>query len=455
MINKEQAMKKYKWTKVFFCSAIIGFIITGLWYQFASVAESVHISIFTILLILSSAALGAGCVAFFFEHRMNLFGKRFDQAKRNHDTQWIDSIQGDELGAVSFVLKSLSMDVSGAVDEVAMHRARLYAILQNMDQGVIALNDEGEIFVVNDRAKTLLGFASLKKGDHLQGNTALMHLRAMIQALQPGEHQEKELKVFADENRLLQVYIAALPQRAAGGTLIVLSDITRMRKLETMRSSFVGNVTHELKTPLTSIASYVELLQRGMDDEGKRKQAYDVIAIETERLQTLINDTLILSEIEVMPEELDEDTYDVISVFDEVCVGMESLAEKYKIDIVREMPSELFVNGNPLRMKQLLQNLLENAIKYNKPNGTVTVKMRRDAQWFFLQVSDTGIGIAEEHQERLFERFYRVDEGRSREHGGTGLGLSIVKHIVTLYGGEITCESQEGLGTTFFVRLKV
>lgn len=403
-------------------------------------------------------AIGAGIMAHVFEVKLHNLSERFAEAKRQNDTAWIQSVQAGEFGELTYMLQNMADDMYKIIRELEKNRARLFAILQNMDNGVVAADKEGRISLINNRAKEFLGLDTLEKGSMLEGNSALLRLRRLIENVQDDhEPQRGDISVFGEMDRLLSVYAAALPDAAGGGSLTVLNDITRLTKLENMRTTFVANVTHELKTPLTSICGYIELLQQGLDQEEMRQRAYEVIAIEAERLQKLIADILTLSEIEALrgtDANENVDTFDVIPILHKIMESVDILLRKKHVHIRIEAPEQLNVSGSPFRMRQLMENLIVNAIQYNVEGGDIWIKIRRDPQWFFFQIHDTGIGVAQEHHERLFERFYRVDKARSREQGGTGLGLSIVKHIVALYGGEVCMASQEGGGTTFFVKIR-
>ncbi len=228
----------------------------------------------------------------------------------------------------------------------------------------------------------------------------------------------------------------------------------KLGKLEKIRTEFVTNVTHELKTPLTSIRGFVETLRNGaLNDAGAAAKFLMIIDIEAERLNNLINDILYLSEIETGVKDGNIAMHLLKPIVEEVASMLGNQAEKRNIGIYTEIEDMLQLTANRDRIKQLLINLIDNAVKYNIDGGSVIVKAWRDEGNVLISVKDTGIGIPEEYQERIFERFYRVDKGRSRSMGGTGLGLSIVKHIVNLYNGDIHVKSQSGKGTEFTVRL--
>ncbi|HAL73634.1 MAG TPA: hypothetical protein DCM45_00910 [Clostridiales bacterium] len=242
------------------------------------------------------------------------------------------------------------------------------------------------------------------------------------------------------------------------GFILTFHDVSEIRKIQKMRSDFVSNVTHELKTPLTSIRGFIDTLRAGALDKPEVAGRFlEIIDIEAERLHKLISDILILSEIEDMRQDHDLEDFDINALIDSVVVLLDETAASRQVTIIAESDgSTLPVHANPFRIKQVLINLAENAIKYNLEGGKVMIKAERLSKNLVrLSVSDTGPGIAPEHQERIFERFYRVDTSHSRELGGTGLGLSIVKHIAQLYGGSAKVISQPGLGATFIVDLAI
>jgi signal transduction histidine kinase len=220
-------------------------------------------------------------------------------------------------------------------------------------------------------------------------------------------------------------------------------------RVENIRRSFVANVTHELNTPLTSISGFIETLQEGAaEDPDTRMKFLDIIAIETARLQRLIEDLLVLSEIENKRESTLE-TINIKYSVDKTVDLVLPIAEKRGIKIMVDVDPALSIEGNEDRFIQMMMNLIENAIKYSNENGRVWIEGHRNGKHIVVSVKDEGIGIDHLHQERLFERFYRVDKSRSRKVGGTGLGLSIVKHIAALFDAELKLESEPGKGSTF------
>jgi two-component system phosphate regulon sensor histidine kinase PhoR len=239
------------------------------------------------------------------------------------------------------------------------------------------------------------------------------------------------------------------------GALALVEDVTELRQLEEVRNDFVANVSHELKTPLTSIRGFVETLQAGAIENPEMAHKFmNIIMLESERLTRLINDILVITRMESGNDavhnsriRLDQMAYDVADM-------LRIYAKEKQVTVRSQEPNEpVYVLGNADRVKQMLINLIENGIKYNKPGGSVSVKVFPSGESVQLLISDTGIGIGEEHMPRLFERFYRVDKGRSRNMGGTGLGLAIVKHILKGMNGMIEVYSKPAEGTEFLVTL--
>lgn len=223
------------------------------------------------------------------------------------------------------------------------------------------------------------------------------------------------------------------------------------KKAEGIRREFVANVTHELKTPLTSISGFIETLQDGASEDPEiRTKFIDIIAIETARLKRLIEDLLVLSDIENR-RETEYSEFNVKAAIMNTLEILRPIAEEKNISFIYELEDELYIRGSVDRFRQMMINLIENAIKYSEQGGHVWVNALKFKESIEISVRDEGIGIAKEHHERLFERFYRVDKSRSKKAGGTGLGLSIVKHTAALFGAKLKVESEVGKGSTFFI----
>lgn len=336
----------------------------------------------------------------------------------------------------------------------------LSTVMSQMQNGIVAVNQDLNVIFITPVAKKLLG---------VSGNPVNMHVNAISKDVKLDEvfteamHQEG---VYTNEvaartamgrgHRPLRLYVSPMRQDdQVVGALAIVEDITELRRLEQVRTDFAANVSHELKTPLTSIRGFVETLQAGAIDQPEMAHKFlKIIMMETERLTRLINDILSISKLESGDNEVATERIRLDKKAFDICEMLMIHAQEKQVTINCHLNREpVYIIGNPDRVEQLLLNLTENAVKYNQPGGSVTVQVFANEQEANVTISDTGIGIAEENLPRLFERFYRVDKGRSRQMGGTGLGLAIVKHIVRSMNGEIEVHSKLGEGTEFLVTL--
>ena len=331
-------------------------------------------------------------------------------------------------------------------------RERFNAILSATSEGVLLLDEGSQVTFINKSAADLVGV----RASEAQGQPIFKALRnprladlankALQQKQQcDGEvyHNTKVLKVFSR------------PLETPPGVVLILHDLTEIRRLESLRTDFVANVSHELKTPLTSIRAYVDtLLDGGLDDAENRARFVHKIEKHVDRLGVLITDLLSLSRIESGQTLSQHSRLDVRDPLLETVSKLETNAESKEIRLKPNVSSQpLVVLGDREAIQQVFDNLIDNAIKYTEPGGTVEIIARPKGTEVHVQVRDTGMGIPPDDVPRIFERFYRVDKARSRELGGTGLGLSIVKHYVQAMEGEILVDSNEGVGTTFTLKL--
>jgi two-component system phosphate regulon sensor histidine kinase PhoR len=266
--------------------------------------------------------------------------------------------------------------------------------------------------------------------------------------------------IFFHDNHELNIQLLATPMAGTGGTIsgvvLVINDVTRLMKLETMRKDFAANVSHELRTPLTSMKGFVETLQDGAgDDPETRRKFLDIIHKQTDRLTALVQDLLLLSQVERDQEtgicELTPTA--LLPLFQETVKSYAEKAAAKRIALTLDCPATLSANANELLLGQAVANLIDNALKYSNPDTAINISAETASDKIRIKVADQGVGIAPEHLDRLFERFYRVDKGRSRDQGGTGLGLAIVKHVAELHRGRVTAESRVGAGSTFAIEL--
>ena len=365
----------------------------------------------------------------------------------------VPSRSPDDFGVLSRTLASLAAQLEAKLGELTSERDRLSAILAGMAEGVVVLDASGKVVLANPAAETVLGVG----GPGIVGRpfgdaVADTKLRTFIEeAARTGQTSEAELE---SGSRTIAVYVRPLAA-SGGGAVTVLRDMTRLRKLLVMRRDFVANVSHELRTPVTAIQGYAETMLRGPLDEATRKQFLEIVHRHALRLGALVEGLLTLSELEARPpEQATRERVDVAAIADHVRDTLRDRATARDARVELGVAAEALVRGDPVGVEQVIENLVDNAIKYGKERaGVVRVEARRQGDRVELDVTDDGPGIAPVHLPRVFERFYRVDAGRSAERGGTGLGLAIVKHLVESMGGSVDVRSDAGRGTTFHVDL--
>lgn len=365
--------------------------------------------------------------------------------------------QNSQIGKLADSFNWMSGRLEAAMKDLKDRNNELEAILRSMRNGVLAINGKDEILFYNDALMNLIGHRGDFLGEsiyHLVRSSLIFDVIEKVRDSRDVICEEGQSRTMGQQYLRVTGTVLNREKEQSRSVLLIIEDITDVKKLENMRSDFVSNVTHELKTPLTSIRGFVDTLKQGaIKDEQYARKFLDIIDIEAERLYTLIQDILLLSEIESGSDYNIQDC-DVNGIIDETLNLLQpKIEQKPEVDVIFQ--PEPYIRPfpcNPDRMKQLFINLIDNAVK-NTEKGSVTVTCRVHNDHLMISVKDTGIGIPKEHLSRIFERFYRVDKGRSRKMGGTGLGLSIVKHIVEMYEGDIFVSSEVGEGTEFIIKL--
>lgn len=353
----------------------------------------------------------------------------------------------------------LARTLQDFMNEQKLQRNRLETTLQNIPSATLLVNSYGEVVIANE---TFLNFFNrgnkIKKAHY---DTVIEHkdvkrmIKEAIATEKPiNETIEHNVNVHKKYFDAAVVPVLSKKRKRIEGIVIVLHDITQLKTLEQMRKDFVANVSHELKTPITSIKGFTEtLLDGAKEDKNTLEMFLDIILKESNRIQVLVSELLELSKIEqanhfnMVKVNLPQKVFNSVEV-------VYPLAEKKNIKFNLELEKNLFVLAEPSKLKQVMINLLSNAINYSPEDAEITVKVYLKADECIVEIIDQGIGIAPEEITRIFERFYRVDKARSRDSGGTGLGLAIVKHIIEVFNGEIDVESELGKGSTFRIKLK-
>ncbi|WP_312644650.1 ATP-binding protein [Hydrogenoanaerobacterium sp.] len=366
----------------------------------------------------------------------------------------------DELQPIASTINSLTQHISENMRELSHQKEKTDYLLNNMEDGLILVDHNMRVLQINEAAQKFLGESKSVEGKNLLVLTHQLKLIDAVQnAVEGGTSSLFDLSGNQPVGMILSVHVTAIQsgwmaQGKANGAVILITDVTQERKAEKMRSEFVANASHELKTPITSIGGFAELLAAGVVKEPDKVQDYLVrIKNETQRMAMLIEDILKLSCLENSEEsEQNLEPVNLKEVIEEVVENIQPQITARGVQVMVDA-QDITVQAVPDEMEALVQNLLDNAVKYNRDGGSVTVTLETHGGAAYLSVTDTGIGIPYEDQPRIFERFYRVDKGRSRKVGGTGLGLSIVKHVAGKYGGEISLKSVEGKGTTVAVSI--
>jgi two-component system phosphate regulon sensor histidine kinase PhoR len=359
----------------------------------------------------------------------------------------------DDLGHVARAMDQAVHELGRRIDTLERDRARMEAILASMIEGVLVVNEQGRLQLVNDAARRLLKLDT----DAIDRSyiEAIRHpgiVEHIGKALQGEATEGLELSVTRDNTRTLVARVA--PVTAAGrGAVLVLHDITELRKADQVRRDFVANVSHELRTPLTAIKGYAEALLDDPDDADARERFLDIIHRHATRMERLVKDLLRLARLDAGQETVELVPCDVEGLLKGIAHDFEpAAAQKQQTIEVKVAPPAKTFNTDAAKLHDIARNLIENAVNYTPDGGAIDVRAELFDGSFQLTVADTGHGIAPDDLGRVFERFYRVDKSRTRP-GGTGLGLSIVKHLAQVLGGEVTVSNQEGGGALFTVTL--
>jgi two-component system phosphate regulon sensor histidine kinase PhoR len=375
----------------------------------------------------------------------------------------IDS--GDELRSLSKAIGEMGIQLKNTIEEISKEKDYLQTILKSMTEGVLVVDGRSRILMANDALRDLLSLSADVADKMPLELIRNAELEAAIQkAVHEGESSGFELDVPASGGKTLEVNVVGIlpsskwigkESEEGRGAVAVFHDITRLKELEKIRQDFVANVSHELRTPLTTIKGYAETLLEGALKEEVAAQFVQVIKRHSDRPEKIVEDLLILSKIESKEFQLRMESLSISDLIGDVLDFLKEPLNKRKISVsVGEIPPTLLVYGDRQYLEQVLINILDNAIKYGRDRGNIKISVNENPDGEIqVSVEDDGTGIPKEDLPRIFERFYRVDKGRSKELGGTGLGLSIVKHIVQAHGGSVWAESEITKGSRFHFTL--
>jgi len=358
----------------------------------------------------------------------------------------------DEFAVLGRALDRLAESLSDTLKQLREEKGRLDRVLSSMHEGVLLADSAGDVQLVNSALVEMLYLPPNPVGKPVRDVIEHLELRDLMDAAREGEPQSAEVSLQRGPARKILASARSLPRRS--GVLVVLVDITEQRRLETVRQEFVSNASHELRTPIAAILSAAETLQSIVAGErGPQSGFLDMISRNAQRLKTLVDDLLALSHIESGTIKFTPENIRLRPAVEALMNDFAPAARKKNTQLFCLVPSDIEVVASPRGLQHVIGNLVDNAIKYCPSGAKVTVDARKEMGRGVIRVIDDGPGIPREHRARIFERFYRVDAGRSRELGGTGLGLSIVKHWVEAMGGSIRVDPAEGKGTVFTVSL--
>ena len=382
-------------------------------------------------------------------------------------TNQLPSPDTEELSQLAKAMNSMASELNKKIMDVRNRSRELEAVHTSMQEGVIAINDQEQIITINKAAAKIFDFSpETLKTKHVLEVARNYDLQVFIKkALATGEPVEDDIVIDAGDRMVLNIHSTALydAHDKRMGTLIIFHDITRIRLLETMHKDFAANVSHELKTPLTTIKGFIETLQQMMadsqspsapDSAAQFGRFLGIIEKNVNRMVSLIDDLLALSRLERLKgTDIQFETHSLAGLIQKVVKFCTDRAQSRGITMEVHCPDTIDAMVDPTLMEQAVFNLLDNAIKYSGEGTCVTINAELKDDNIQIQVKDTGSGIDTMHLPKIFNRFYRVDKGRSRDQGGTGLGLAIVKHIVQYHNGHIEVESRRGKGTCFTITI--
>jgi two-component system sensor histidine kinase VicK len=351
------------------------------------------------------------------------------------------------------MFNQLTLKLNETIDEMELERSKLDTIFSYMEEGVIAVDKNGDLIHANPIGRKILNLEDSDIGENKYKlepqNLGLLEIDYKNESTLNGE------KLIEIKGNVYKVKYAPYrnEQQSIEGIIIVYQDITQEHNLDKMRKEFVANVSHELKTPITTIKSYTETLMIEDLDEENRKKFLSVIDEECDRMSRLVRDLLQLSNIDYKKTKWNKKILCINEIIENTLSKLKIMADDKNIKLIFENEIDFYTYADKDGLEQVFQNIVSNSIKYTEENGWVKIKVYKGENLINIDIEDNGIGIPNEDKDRIFDRFYRVEKGRSRDLGGTGLGLSIAKEIVEAFGGEIQIESQLNIGTTVKIKL--
>ncbi len=372
-----------------------------------------------------------------------------NQLKKGDLNQSLTVYSQDEIGQLTANFNSMTQELKQSFETINSEKNKMEVVLNNMTDGVIAYDKDNELIHANSKIYDILGNVSYATMDELFEALRITELN-----VQRAEIETQEKTVMYD-SKSLNIKITTYGNNYnLSGILIVIQDVTKIKRLDELRKDFVANVSHEIRTPLTTIKAYAETLKSGIiTDKNTQEEFLTTIESETDRMTVLADDLLELSKLDNKKLDLKLDTYDIVKIINDVIKQNIILSSSKNQSVIFNNTEEMLVVCDKDRINQVFNNILTNSFKYGKEGGNTKIDITETKSYYDITFADDGMGIPDEDIDRIFERFYRVDKARSRQMGGTGLGLAITRQIVESHNGTIYATSEIGKGTTMHVRL--
>jgi two-component system phosphate regulon sensor histidine kinase PhoR len=358
---------------------------------------------------------------------------------------------GDEIDDLARALNNMAFELKSMMNQFKEEKLKLETILAKTDDGLIVVDSQAKVQMINPAAARILGTHPNEADSKTVIESTLNHDLSELanRVLKTGQPSTLEIRLADSRQTCLNVYVAPLEKDGPWGALIVMHDLTAARHMDSVRRDFVANVSHELRTPLASVRAMAETIAlRGRSNPKISQEYSEKIVLEVDRLTAISEDLLDLAKIESGQMEIRREEFSIAQIADDAALEFMPAANKKGVRLESRVDSGITVSADMDAVRQILVNLVDNAVKYTPSGGSVYISAKKENKLACVQVTDTGIGIPHEDISRIFERFYRVDKARSRESGGTGLGLSIVKHLVESHGGNVSVKSGAS-GSTF------
>lgn len=360
----------------------------------------------------------------------------------------LDDVKGKDFIEIAREFNTLTEELLNYKEKSEKREKELISLINSLPEGLILFNDDLKVVIANETLTKMFPYFNIEAP---LASLAIPSLSSMVNKAKEEEKISKEILEESGKRNKRSFEVTFIPLYK-GNCAISLIDVSTQKNLEKIKYDLVANVSHELRTPISAIYSMIDVLETENDEERK-KEYFSRTKSQVERINALLNDLLSLSRLEGGDYEIKYEEIDINKLINELIFNMETLIKKMNLEVIKEIPESVFIKSDYVLLESIIKNIFENAVKYNKINGKIFLKVEIKEEKLVIEIEDTGEGISEEYRERIFERFFRIDDHRSKKSGGTGLGLSIVKHSLKLLNGESNIESELGKGTKFTVTI--